>query len=187
MTILAIAASIRESPSLQNIRGFATKCRTIYQHGVWLVLLGPGLQSSSVKCSLQTTSLGEFVCASFKNKFNLQNCCPFLKQFILFRWVWYWWHLTIHHFVYCATQCISRVIHAIAQSSQLGVFRGYVTITHKSLRISWLWLLPALADDAGNREFGVSLFECNLGLGWPAEVTITSNWRVNYPQDNELD
>ena len=123
----------------------------------------------------------------FKKMFNLQNCCPFPKQFILFRLVWYWWRLTIHHFVYYATQCIACVIHAIAHSSRLGVVRENVTITHKSLRISWLWLLPALADDAGNREFGVSLFECNLGLGWPAEVTITSNWRVNYPQDNELD
>ena len=36
-------------------------------------------------------------------------------------------------------------------------------------------------------KFDVSLFECNLGLSWPAEVTITSNWRVNYPQDKELD
>ena len=75
----------------------------------------------------------------------------------------------------------------ITQSSQVGVLRENVTITHKSLRISSIWQLPALANDAENRELYVSLFEFNLGLGWPAEVTITSNWRVNYPQDKELD
>ena len=41
--------------------------------------------------------------------------------------------LTIHHFVYYETQCIARVIHAIVQSSQVGVVRENVTITHKSL------------------------------------------------------
>ena len=144
-----------------------------------VVILGKMLTTNNI-------AVGEFY-VLFKKKFNLQNCSPFLKQFILFCWVWYWWRLTIHHFVYYTTQCIARVIHAIAHSSQLGVVRENVTITHKSLQISWPWLLPALADDAENKEFGVSLFECNLGLGWPAEVTITSNWRVNYPQDNELD
>ena len=96
------------------------------------------------------------------------------------------WQYTI--LVYYETQCIVHVIHAIAQSSQVGVVRENVTITHKSLRISWIWLLPALADDAENREFDVSLFECNLGLG----VTCRGDHYIklkgdNYPQDKELD
>ena len=124
-------AIITEHPGLCDEMSDYTKTACDLSSRDPVVILGKMLTTNNV-------TVGEFVCA-LQQIFNLQNCCPFLKQFFLFRWVWYWWRLIIHHFVYYATQCIARVIHAIAHSLQLGVVRGYVTITHKSLRISWLY------------------------------------------------
>ena len=97
MTILGMAASIRESPSLQHIRGFATKCRTIPKRRV-IDPPEPGSHLRSNAHYKQHHCMRICMCSS-KKMFNLQNSCPFLKQFILFRWVWYWWRL--HNAPFC--------------------------------------------------------------------------------------
>ena len=56
MTILGMAASIRESPSLQHIRGFATKYRTIPKRRV-IDPPEPGSHPRQNAHYIQTTSL----------------------------------------------------------------------------------------------------------------------------------
>ena len=120
--------------------------------------------SSSLKCSLSLWR----ICMCSSKKCSTFKTAAHLKLF-----------MTPDNTPFCL---LCNPMHHTCYTRPFLTARSSSLVTHKSLQISWLWLLPALADDAGNK-FGVSLFECNLGLWWPAEVTITSNWRVN----DELD
>ena len=113
------------------------------------------VSQSRIACFRDTSRIWSGTECELNRELNVLFLCPFATTTASIRATK---RLTIHHFVYNETQCIARVIHAIVQSSQVGVVRENVTITHKSLRISWIWPLPALADDAENREFDVSLF-----------------------------
>ena len=129
----------------------------------------------------------------FKKLFNTQNCCSFLKQFILFRWVWYWWRLTMHHFVYFyATQCIARVIRAIAHSSRPARDFFFFTVPQTRqicqfigiLRLEWrpmCWRWRGDSNDIWvhadqyHRVTCKSMVQTSLLLAWMAALVIVES------------